>query len=262
MKAATIYFAFLVLLFGCLEKPKPWEPPDWQENQADVAENDNARDVNGKDVSDTMGEACAMDGETDQADEGADKHVDESSDEGTDHLDNGTDEGMDEHTDKADVIDVPDLDIVDQAEAPDAKDCPPGYSWDAEKQKCVSFCPADKYYEQAVGQCLFYPCCDLSGDWKLSVLDSDTMKFTIYELGLGQTISYVDAFLELDSPPESAACSGTVQKKSFVLTCVNETYSLQLSSSTVKDDGSFSGFYTYNYKDGAVKSGPFNIDKK
>jgi len=272
MKSVSVYGLLLVLCVGCLQKPKPWTPPDdFFQDEAEVKEDiDAAHDVLDDNAGDVEAEASSDAAEArDEAD-----HADVDSEVSGDVPD---DVDVDTATDAADALDVEadtpnidlidqgdtlEIDITDQAEAPDGPDCPPGYSWDPEKQKCVSFCPADKYYEEKMGKCLYYPCCDLSGTWTVSVLDSDTMNFTIYELTLGQTVSYMDAFLELDSPPEAAECSGTVQKKNFVLTCVNELYSLLLSSGTVEDDGSFSGFYTYNFKGGTVKSGPFNIDKK
>jgi len=262
MKESVIFFALTVLTLGCLNTPEMWEPPDgWAEVVGTDSTDENA-DIH-------------TDGNTELADDSADSpneseegvEVNADGELGADGVDQHVDEYTDEQSDQIDVIDAAnegalEVDGVDQADAPDVPGCPPGYKWDAETEKCVSFCPADKYYETETGQCLYYPCCDLTSQWKISVLDSDTMNFTVYDLQLDQTVSYLVGILELSMSLEMAECSGTVQKKNFVLTCLNELYSLQLSSGTVEDDGSFSGFYTYNYKEGAVKSGPFNADKQ
>ncbi|OGF37279.1 hypothetical protein A2482_04445 [Candidatus Falkowbacteria bacterium RIFOXYC2_FULL_48_21] len=270
MKESVVFFALTVLTLGCLNTPEMWKPPDGlsEVDGADLSAETEATDDSRLDEK-TDESKDAVDAVEDQGVDVADTDVDgELGADSVDQLaDEGTDDHADEQPDKPDVIDAADegaldVDDVDQTDAPDVPGCPPGYKWDAETEKCISFCPADQYYEPAIGKCLYYPLYDLTGEWKLSVLDSDTMNFTVYDLQLDQTVSYLLGILELSVPLEMAECSGTMQTKKLVLTCDNELYSLLLSSGTVEEDGSFSGFYTYNYKDGAVKSGPFNIDEQ
>lgn len=283
MKTFIVYLLALVLPVSCLTPPKPWVPPgDWIEVAGvDVpfeveAKEDGRTDVtadltdegadktdlmdDGQDAIDAFDEQ-GVDGEDVSVDECADQHPDENAD----YADGGTD--------NVDVLDVPDegvseIDIVDQAETPDVPDCPPGYSWDPETQKCVSFCPADQYFEAKLMKCVFYPCCDLTGAWKASLLNTDTMVFTIYDLQMDQTVSYLQAVLMLDSPPEVAECSGLLENKELALYCTAEGYSLLLNSTTVDTvnavdtTGKFSGFYSFSYKKGGVKTGPVNFEKK
>ena len=96
----------------------------------------------------------------------------------------------------------------------DTVDCPPGYKYDP-VEGCVSFCNADKYFETNLGKCVYYPCCDLAGTWEVSVLDPDTMDFTVYSIFINQTVSYLSGDLILFSPLETSECYGTLEKKSF-----------------------------------------------
>lgn len=281
MRSALTFFLGLIFVCGCMPKPAPWAPPDgWGETDSTDGNTDftdGSTDSTDSDTEAFVDEKDSVDNDAEpDKDVQPDKVDEDAADNGTDSADSDTDSAdnkdadetpeLDMKPDEPEIVDVQADEITDQQEAPDAQECPPGYSWDPEEQKCVSFCPADQYLEPKLAKCLYYPACDLSGTWKLSVLDSDTMNFTIYDLYLGQTVSHFEAFIEITMPPDSAECSGTLQKSEFVLNCNNEVYSLLLSSSTVEktaaSDGKFSGFYTYTYKAGGVKQGPFNAEKK
>jgi hypothetical protein len=140
----------------------------------------------------------------------------------------------------------------------DTIDCSPGYSYDPAEGKCVSFCAADKYFETNLGKCVYYPCCDLTGSWEVSVLDPDTMDFTIYSIYLNQNVSYLSGDLTLYSPLEISECYGTLEKDSFALNCSNVKYKL-IFTSGIATDTDISGFYSLDSKDNGVKNGAFNM---
>lgn len=149
---------------------------------------------------------------------------------------------------------------VDTTPDVDTIDCPPGYSYNQEKDKCVSFCDADKYFESKLGKCAYYPCCDLSGPWEVSVLDPDTMNFTVYSLAMNQAVSYLSGELTLYNPLEISDCYGLLEKKSFSLNCSNAVYKLILTSGTATETA-ISGFYSLDSKDKGIKNGAFNMMK-
>ena len=138
--------------------------------------------------------------------------------------------------------------------------CAPGYIWSEAQGKCVSFCDADQYYETKLGKCVYYPCCDLSGDWELNILDSLTMLYTIYQVKLNQQTSYLEGEAKIISPPEQAECYGLLEDKKFALNCVSGDYTLVLTSGTTMSS-SVSGFYSYQYTDGSFNNGSFNMKK-
>ncbi len=138
--------------------------------------------------------------------------------------------------------------------------CAPGYVWSEAQGKCVSFCAADQYYEAKLGKCVYYPCCDLSGDWELSILDSDTMLFTIYQVKINQLTSYLEGEAKCVLPLEQADCYGLLEDKKFAFNCVSNDYTLVLTSGLATVT-SFIGFYSYQYTDGNFKNGSFNVKK-
>jgi len=286
MKTVLVCVLLLFLPGGCLTPPNPWEPPDGWPEEADVDVANDGADVSADENADSPTD-IGVDEKTDLADESKDAdEIDEAC--ATDEVDADIASDQDSfgevelkpevaaEIDAADELDAPESEMFDEVENIDAEvdldvpdeespadiSCPPGYSWDAEKGKCVSFCPADQYFEAKLMKCVYYPCCDLTAAWKVSVLDSELMIFTIYDLQMDQTISYLQAVLMLDSPPEVAECTGSLEKKEMLLICLSETYSLQFSSTTVDGTGKFSGFYSYSYKKGGVKAGPVNFEKK
>ncbi|MBI5076916.1 hypothetical protein HZB94_00845 [Candidatus Falkowbacteria bacterium] len=159
-----------------------------------------------------------------------------------------------------DTVDSVGVDTIDSVGV-DTPECPEGYYYDPEKG-CVAFCGADKYFEKKIGKCLLYPCsgCDLNGQWELAVLDADSMTFTYYTLTIMQSVSYLKAQLVISSLPEVADCSGTLENKDFTLSCGADEFTLILTSETAASD-EMSGFYSYSYKDGKFKNGPFNLKK-
>jgi len=146
---------------------------------------------------------------------------------------------------------------VDTTPGVDTVDCPPGYKYDP-VEGCVSFCNADKYFETNLGKCVYYPCCDLAGTWEVSVLDPDTMDFTVYSIFINQAVSYLSGDLILYSPLETSECYGTLEKKSFSLNCSNAKYKLIFTSGTAADT-EISGFYSLDSKELGVKNGAFNM---
>ncbi len=253
------YMLLIFVLNGCLQKPSPWVPSgDW------------AGEVLAEAVitihPDLEGEAEPLD----LLDQTEDKHRQENEDLST--------------KDKDLSVEVSDLDFVEQctsdnelaADTPevdfetdddtadvstfDVPVCPPGYVWSKTQGKCVSFCAADQYYEANLGKCVYYPCCDLSGSWELSILDSDTMLFTIYQLTINQLISYLEGDAKCVSLSEEAKCYGLLEDKKFTLNCVSNEYTLVLTSG-ITTVTSFIGFYSYQYTDGNFKNGSFNVKK-
>lgn len=221
-----------------------------------------------------------------------DSFVSEPADDAIDSIAEQTDDGgvivEDEQTldtvDAADAVDTPkaadEIGGVDSADdgaaiAPevasetqeDAKpdetttiECPPGQFYDPKKGICVSFCDADQYFEKALGKCLYYPCCDVSGNWEVNVVDTDTMLIKVYSLALTQTVSYLKGKLSSASPVELVDCWGILENQDFTLICTSGAYTLTLTSGTT-EDSEIVGFYSYNYADGKVKNGPVNMKK-
>lgn len=146
---------------------------------------------------------------------------------------------------------------VDTTPSVDTIDCPAGYVYDP-VEGCVSFCPADKYFESKLGKCAYYPCCDLSGQWEVSVLDPDTMDFTVYSITINQAVSYLSGELTLYNPLEISDCYGLLEKKSFSLNCSNAVSKLILTSGTTTETA-ISGFYSLDSKDKGIKNGAFNM---
>lgn len=224
-----------LLLFGCLEKPAPWVPGEiW----GDVPPADALDHCATNEVGNNNDESSS---EAEQTD---DEDADSSKGDDFVEIDLGG-------TDADDAL----VDGQDEADAPD---CPLGYVWKEEESKCVSFCPADQYYELNVGKCVAFPCCDVDGNWELSVLDQETMLFDVYSLTLNQQVSYLLGVLTVDSPFEIIDCAGILEDKDFTLSCPGKKFTLVLTSGTTTD-ASVVGFYSYQYKDGSFKNGSFNM---
>lgn len=148
---------------------------------------------------------------------------------------------------------------IDTTPSVDTIDCPPGYVYDP-VEGCVSFCPADKYFESKLGKCAYYPCCDLGGPWEVNVLDPDTMDFTVYSIFMNQAVSYIFGELTLYNPLEISDCYGLLEKKSFSLNCSNAAYKLILTAGTTMET-EISGFYSLDSKENGIKNGAFVMTK-
>ena len=248
------------MLMACITKPPPWRPDSWFEVKKEIfSEVKDGKLIDQFEVKYDMTALELKEVETKDLIELGDEY-DLSDQSGVELVDLGLD--LSELSDQITQVDLDSSDYlaeVDLSEVEVVK-CPPGYQYDPGSDECVSFCPSDKYYEINLGQCLFYPCCDLNGQWTVNAMDTETSLFTVYQLKLTQMVSFFDADLSLFEPLETADCLGSLQKKAFSLTCINEKYTLLLTSETTTEN-SISGFYSYNYTDGTFKNGPFNMSK-
>ena len=255
-------FGYILLVFvlsGCLHPPPPWVPSgDWAGEDLAESVTPVHPDLEG-DLE--LLELLDQTGDKDR------QEIGDLSTKDTDLLAEVLDLDFIEQcaSDNEFAVDAPEVDFeayhdTEDVSTPDVPVCPPGYVWSEAQGKCVSFCAADQYYETKLGKCVYYPCCDLSGDWNLNVLDSETMLYTIYQVKINQLTSYLEGEAKSVSPPEQAECYGLLEDKKFTLNCVSGEYTLVLTSGTTMSS-SVSGFYSYQYTDGNFKNGSFNMKK-
>ncbi len=252
-----LFILVQVVLMACISKPPPWRPDGWLEVTKEVFLDVNEiKVVDQFEVKYDMTALELKEVETKDFIAVGDEY--DASDQGEVELIDLVAELLDQKTQKdLEILDY--FGELDQFEE-EVIECPQGYQYDPEAGECVSFCPADKYYEDKLGQCFFYPCCDLNAQWSVSVMDTETSSFTVYQVKLNQQVAYLQGELTLTSPSEIANCVGYLQKKEFALTCQNAQYSLLLTSETTSEDEVF-GFYSYSFTDGTFQNGPFNMSK-